>query len=143
MSSCSSVAVIAFSAFALLPLAACDVRESNYPSSELAASDHAFERGWLPEELRQGATNISESHDLDSNHGRASFDYSPPLMERLERNCSKISANEKVISPLGWPEIVQAQPTSAELSARGVFAFRCRSFTVLLDTNKGTGSLWH
>jgi hypothetical protein len=137
------VAARAIGAFALLSFIACDEnKESHYSSSEQAASDHAFERGWLPEELRRGATNISEFHDLDSNRGGASFDYSPPLIERLEKSCSKIPPNQKVSSPLGWPRIVQTQPTSAELSSRGVTAFQCGSFTVLLDTTNGTGSLW-
>jgi len=138
-----AVAVIVVSTFALLSFVACDEnKESHYASSEQAASDHAFERGWLPEELRQGATNISEFRDLDSNRGGASFVYSAPVIERLEKNCSKISPNQKVRSPLGWPKIVQTQPTSAELSSRGITAFQCRSFTILLDTSNGTGFLW-
>ena len=138
-----AVAVIAVGAFALLGFVACDQnQESHYPSSEHAASDRAFERGWLPEELRQGATNISEFHDLDSNRGGASFDYSAPVRERLEKNCSKIPPSQKVKSPLRWPKIVLTQPTSAELSFRGVTALQCGSFTVLLDTNNGTGFSW-
>ena len=137
------VAVFSVGAFALLLFVGCDEKkESHYASSEQAASDHAFERGWLPEELRQGATNISEFHDLDSNRGGASFNYSAPVMERLQKTCSKIPPNRKITPRSGWPKIVQAQPTSAELSSRGVSAFQCGSFTVLLDSNNGTGFSW-
>jgi len=136
------ITVICVGAFAILSFAACEIREVHYPSSEQAAGDHAFERGWLPEVLRHGATHISELHDLDSNHGRASFDYSASLMEIMEKNCSRVPLTQKVISPLGWPKIVETQPTSAELSSHGVIAFHCGSFTVLLDTNDSTGYLW-
>jgi hypothetical protein len=137
-----AISSILVGAIALLSFVGCEIRESHYASSEQAGRDHAFERGWLPEELRQGATNISELHDLDSNGSRASFDYSAPVMERLEKNCSRIPPNQKVTSALGWPKVVQSQPTSAELSSHGVIAFHCGSFTVLLDTNNGTGFLW-
>ena len=138
-----TVAIIAIGTFSVLPLPGCDEKqESHYATAEQAASDHAFERGWLPEELRQGATNISEFHDLDSSQGGASFNYSAPVIERVEKNCSKFPSNQKVESPSGWPKIIQAQPTSAELSSRGFRAFRCGSFTVLLDTTSGRGYSW-
>jgi len=97
------VATIAIGAFALLSFVACDEKRNRItPSSEQAASDHAFERGWLPEELRRGATHISEFHDLD-NLPRwcelrllRAFDG-----ERLEKSCSTIPPNQKVSSPLG------------------------------------------
>ena len=138
-----AVALISVGAVAVLSFVGCEIRESHYASSEQARGDHAFERGWLPEQLGQGATNISESHDLDSNRGRASFDYSASVLEGLEKNCFKVPPNEKVTSPLGWPKIIETQPTSAELSSHGVEAFHCGSFSVLLDTKNRTGFLWH
>lgn len=55
------VSVLSVGAFALLSVVGCDEnKESHYASFERAASDHEFERGGLPEELRQGPTSISE-----------------------------------------------------------------------------------
>ncbi|HEY4961661.1 MAG TPA: hypothetical protein VII29_12450, partial [Terriglobales bacterium] len=97
-------------------------------------------RGWLPDVLQNGATNISEYHDLDSNSVGASFDYSSPIVEELERNCSKVSPTRAVESPSSlWHAIVTKQPTSAELLTRGVRAYQCAAFFIELDTKRNSG----
>lgn len=55
---------------------ACDetVRMS-YPTAAAARAHGAVQRGWLPEELPNSATNISETHDLDTNTGSGSFQF--------------------------------------------------------------------
>jgi hypothetical protein len=116
----------------------------HYASSEQAASDGAFERGWLPEVLRQGATDISESHDLDSNRGEASFDYSPSLLARLEKTCAKIPPTQPIKAPsTPWWSVRSNRPTSAKHSARGINAYHCGSFVIELDTHGHSGEMWH
>jgi hypothetical protein len=131
-------------AVVVVTLSACnETRRSKYRTSAEAVSDHAFERGWLPEQLCEGATNIAEFHDLDSNHGGAEFDYSARLAETVKEACSEIPAGEHLRSPLvAWPKLVEDQPTVMELSRRGIAAHRCGSFTVLLNGRDHTGLLW-
>lgn len=59
-----------------LLLTGCDetIRMS-YPTTAAARAHGAVQRGWLPEELPDSATNISEVHDLDTNTGGGSFQF--------------------------------------------------------------------
>ena len=58
-------------------LTACDeTMRMNYATAAAARADGAVQRGWLPEELPDSATNISEAHDLDINTGGGSFQFS-------------------------------------------------------------------
>ena len=79
-------------------IAACDdTQHAGYPTASAARADLAIERGWLPAALPESATDISESHDLDTNTGGGSFRFGasdiesfraqlqPMLPEQLER----------------------------------------------------------
>ena len=60
----------------LILLTACDeTMRMSYPTAAAARADAAVQRGWLPKELPNSATNISEAHDLDTNTGGGSFQF--------------------------------------------------------------------
>jgi len=66
---------------------------SNY--SEMQSSG-VFEKGWLPSYLPKSATNIKESHDLDSNVVKATFVFNPTDVESVKENCKLLEESEKV-----------------------------------------------
>ncbi|GGY75002.1 hypothetical protein GCM10011613_20600 [Cellvibrio zantedeschiae] len=66
---------------------------NNY--SEMQASG-IFEKGWLPSYLPKSATNIRESHNLDSNIVNASFTFESTDVESLKENCKLSKETEKV-----------------------------------------------
>jgi len=64
----------AFLAVAVFFLAGCDeTMRVSYATAAAARADGAIQRGWLPQELPDSATEIAESHDLDTNTGSGSF----------------------------------------------------------------------
>lgn len=85
--------------------------ESRYPTAAAAATAGAFQRGWLPEVLQPDATDIYETHDIDSNRGHGTFAANPHLIHRLDSDCVRESAAE----------------------------FRCKSFLVSIDVQSGKG----
>jgi hypothetical protein len=66
---------------------------SNY--SEMQSSG-IFEKGWLPSYLPKSATNIKESHNLDSNIVNATFVFNPTDVESVKENCKLLEETEKV-----------------------------------------------
>jgi hypothetical protein len=66
------IGVFALGVFAVAHFENPSSRFSTY--DELRASG-LIERGWVPEFLPRSATDIEESHDLDTNRGWASFKY--------------------------------------------------------------------
>ena len=133
---------------ALGPLLVTGCRETpqtNYKSSDEAAAAGAFARGWLPEVLRHGATGISEFHDLDSNHGGATFQYSDSLADLVSHSCSQLAPEDEVSSPLNsWPAFVREHPNAGSLASRGIRVYRCEAFQVALDSSSNhAGLLWH
>jgi hypothetical protein len=66
---------------------------SNY--SEMQSSG-IFEKGWLPSYLPKSATNIKESHDLDSNIVNATFVFNPSDIESVKENCKLLEETAKV-----------------------------------------------
>lgn len=66
---------------------------NNY--SEMQSSG-IFEKGWLPSYLPKSATNIKESHNLDSNIVNATFVFNPTDVESVKENCKLLEETEKV-----------------------------------------------
>ena len=70
-------------------LIGCDEsKDVYYATAADAVRDGAITRGWLPEALSTNATEIRESHDLDSNRGFADFRYTPALIPQLQQKCT-------------------------------------------------------
>jgi hypothetical protein len=52
-------------------------------------------RGWLPEFLPRSATDIDETHDIDTNRVRASFKYDVGDVQSVEKSCERVSHDER------------------------------------------------
>lgn len=125
----------------VLLVAAChEDRNARYETAADAKSDGAFDRGWLPEALFPDTWDIHESHNLDTNHGEATFRYRVKLQDGLARDCSSTLSSQTVDSPFrAWP----ANQTAGQLTSRGITVFNCGTFTLALDSGKQLGYLWH
>jgi hypothetical protein len=69
-----------------------DTHKTYYPTPADAERDivggaNAFDRGWLPDVLKSGATEIREEGQLSPSHVRATFRYTPSFVDSLERQC--------------------------------------------------------
>ena len=59
----------------------------HYPTRADAERDGSFVRGWLPADIPADATDIVESHNLDSNQMWIRFNLSAPMPEGLLQRC--------------------------------------------------------
>jgi hypothetical protein len=78
------IGVFALGVFATAHFENQSSRFSTY--DELRASG-LIERGWVPEFLPRSATDIEESHDLDTNRGWASFKYKAGDTAAADQGC--------------------------------------------------------
>lgn len=70
-----ALALVGAFALGLFGLAHFENPSSHFETYEELKASGLIERGWVPEQLPRSATAIEESHDIDTNHGRASFKY--------------------------------------------------------------------
>ncbi len=83
----------AFLAASVLLLAACgDTQDVHYPTAREAHADGAIQRGWLPTALPNSASDISESHDLDTNTGGGSFRFAASDADSFRAQLQPMSA---------------------------------------------------
>lgn len=106
-------------------------KDVTYKTAALAAEDGAFDRGWLPKILLPDASDIRESHDLDSNRGEATFQPTEQLAIRVEQRCLRVLQGQQATGPFRLP-------TSAENDQ-----FRCGDFILVLDMGHKRGYVWH
>lgn len=110
----------AFLFLSIFCLAGCDeTPHAHYARAADAVSAGAVTRGWIPEVMKSDVSDIHESHDLDSNHGSASFHYTPGLIPKLQQHCVSRSASN------------------------GRLIFQCGAFTLSLDPNQQRGLMSH
>ena len=68
-----SVCLLFFLVFSMKEL---DITSSSYKNySEVASTSGLFEAGWIPLWLPKTASNIQESHDVDTNESWLMFNY--------------------------------------------------------------------
>ena len=129
---------------ALVSLVGCgETSQAHYATSADASADRAFERGWLPEVMRADVTEIEESHDLDSNHGSATFRYNSQFKARLGSDCNRTPSGEVVRRPNNkWLKFMSKGQTPAQPSLKNLDAYRCGIFVVVLDSGKQLGYVW-
>lgn len=68
---------------------------------ELAASG-LIERGWVSEYLPRSAYEMDESHDIDTNEGRTSFEFTPGDTSLARQHCQLLHSSnhvEKYVCP--------------------------------------------
>lgn len=102
---------IILAAFALFGAFAIGIAALNYfenPNStfrtyeELQASG-LIERGWISPYLPRSATDIKESHDLDTNRGWASFKYTPGDVAVIRKSCQLLHESKDGVKYLCPP----------------------------------------
>lgn len=74
---------------ALYSLKSLDVTQSSYSSyDEISSIPNIFEAGWVPRWLPVSATQIKESHDIDTNESWLTFRISPS--DDFYKGCKEI-----------------------------------------------------
>jgi hypothetical protein len=74
------IALVVLALVGVLALGFIGIAHFENPSSQFGTYDELrasglIERGWVPDYLPRSATEIEESHDIDTNRGWASFKY--------------------------------------------------------------------
>lgn len=129
-----------FACVALPLILAChEDMNAYYATAADAEAQGAFSRGWLPDLLNPYAREIREFHDLDSNHGGATFEYAGDLEDRLKHDCVEVQGSGKVASPFNaW-----TAESADQLNRQGIHAYSCGIFTLVINTGNRLGYLWH
>jgi hypothetical protein len=113
------------------------------PERDKIAGADAFDRGWLPVVLKSGVNEIREEHNVSTNHGRATFRYTPVFGDTLERSCSPLPPDAPVHSPFWrWPGFLSKGDTAAKLRSRNLRVFKCDDFTLAINDEQA-GFFWH
>jgi hypothetical protein len=78
----------------LLAVGCSDTLHSSYSTAADARVDGAVKRGWLPEALPDSASDISESHNLDTNVGKGSFKFGVTDVDSFRRKLSPATPDQ-------------------------------------------------
>lgn len=113
--------------------------ETHYSTVAAAAQAGAFERGWLPAELKSDVTDIEEWHDVDTNEVRGRFALNDSFLHRLHSDCKQATDVPRHISlaPSWW-----RNPMTGDQAGRSIGEFRCGNFFIAADTSNRTGYFW-
>ncbi len=99
----------ALSTAVVLLLSGCllsDTLDASYDSMAEAISKEAIAKGWIPEWLPEGAINIREVHNLDTNTSALAFDIPPRARWTLPEHCRPVGFTDTVPSVFNrswWP----------------------------------------
>lgn len=113
----------------LILISGC-IDEARYESLEEAQSAGAFERGWIPKTLPPSATEIRETHVIDTNQTWGVFSYSADDLQ-WTRSLASLSAGEELnIRPprsvSWWNPRLQGRLTVASLNRAGLEVLQYR-----------------
>lgn len=111
---------IALVAVLLLDCGVPGMEESHYPTLALAIADGAVAQGWVPDLLPADATDIWETHDLDTEEVWLRFTFARDALPGLLRVCAEVDALHVAYARATrrlswWPEELQraaAAPTT-------------------------------
>lgn len=134
-------------------LAGCrdlDVVTASYNTLAEARQAGAIERGWLPEGLPPGASDLREAHDLDTHVQWGLFNFPAAEAPYLK---SLLAADE---FPLGgqdcspprriewWPILLRGRLDAERIAAAGLKAYKTRdgSRVFVLNWNQGRAYFW-
>jgi hypothetical protein len=67
---------------------------SHYANLAAARQSGIIDRGWVPEFLPTDSTNISETHDLDTNTGTGSFKFPAADLDAFKAQASQLAGAE-------------------------------------------------
>jgi hypothetical protein len=124
--------------FAMVLAAACsDVRVGVYSTIEEARTEGAIAKGWVPDGLPPGVSDIREAHDLDTNQRWGAFTFpaaqSAPLRALLDP--SEIDRGAVACDPPGrlesWPPLLRTPVDVPQLRSLGFHLYRGRDAALL------------
>ena len=97
------VFIIAFIAFKAIGSLDPDIQSSHYANLAAASQSGIIERGWVPELLPTGSTDILETHNLDTNTGTGTFRFpSADLVAFKDQARQQASAEVKEVSTVTY-----------------------------------------
>jgi hypothetical protein len=117
----------------LVGAAACadlDVVTETYASLEEAKKAGAIERGWVPDGLPPGTTDLREAHDLDSNRQWGLFMFPHAEGDALRRllRPDDVSLTGRTIDIPGrvewWPVLLRGSLDDEKIKSTGLRAYR-------------------
>lgn len=112
----------------LVGLTGCDdTRSTCYFTAVAAHADGAVQRGWLPAALPDSASNIKESHNLDTNAGEGSFSVGAADMESFLAR----------LLPMIPSQINRLSPDYAKLGDAGYTFYSIPGFTIAANRRTG------
>jgi hypothetical protein len=95
--------IIAFIAFRAIGILDPEIQSSYYANLPAARLAGEIERGWVPEFLPAGSTDISETHNLDTNTGTGTFRFpSADLVAFKDQARQQASAEVKEVSTVTY-----------------------------------------
>jgi hypothetical protein len=95
--------IIAFIAFKAIGSLDSDIKSSHYANLAAARQSGIIERGWVPELLPAGSTDISETHNLDTNAGTGTFKFPSADLDAFKAQAhQQASAEVKEVSTITY-----------------------------------------
>jgi hypothetical protein len=98
----SALALVGVFALGLFGLAHFENPSTSFQTYKELEESGFIERGWVPTHLPTSATEIEESHDIDSNEGWMSFRYRPGDTAKADEGCRLLhqtSEGKKYLCP--------------------------------------------
>jgi hypothetical protein len=96
------LALIGLFAVGLFWMARLENPSSSFQTYDELEASGLIQRGWLPDYLPRSATEIEESHDIDTNEGSAYFRYRVGDTARADEGCQllhKTKSGRKYLCP--------------------------------------------
>lgn len=134
-------------AVCIVTFVGCDERRTSHSVDIAAArSSGVIDRGWVPRVLPESATNIEETHDLDTNAVWGTFDF--PIAEQSGWRASFVETNlsGKTVSPAAqvqWPAFLTGTVSQENVRRAGYESYLADDGTVfVINGNQGHAYFW-
>jgi hypothetical protein len=138
------------SIFSLI-VACSDKVQASYRTRADAQKSGAIARGWIPSVVPEGATEIRETHNVDSNQAWGKFLFSASKAESIRSALNEIDisslAGQEVRSPKvnWWPSVLSGRLSDHELRATGFKFYKVQQNGVVffaVDWQKKEAFFW-
>ena len=127
-----------------------DVVTASYATLAEAQQAGAIDRGWMPKGLPQGAYEIREAHDLDSNRRWGLFNFHESDVEAMR---AMLQPEEITLAGVScdipgrvewWPVLLRNTLDPERIKAAGLQSYRSRndSLIVVLNWNQRRAYYW-
>lgn len=145
-----AVAVVAAWGWRLHGLSRSNFVATAYPDFRAAASQAAFQQGWVPRFLPTGATEIRDLHDVATGAGWLAFAFAPGEGHKLVAGLNRPSARTlealRVAGPAAdwWPAALRGRPAAGwdiYLTGRMIRGAGLVEY-LAVDRRHGRAALW-